>query len=63
MLLLYTKILMNTLKECYNQIEKDFKRVFHFSVKIGHFFEGPEEIKDPKNLDANQNHIMISMMS
>src|ERR1700761_5289914 len=33
--------------------------MFHISVKIAHFFEGPEEIKDPKNLDANQRHIMI----
>ena len=47
------------LKEYYNQREKDFKRVFHISVKIGHFFEGPEEIKDPKNLNPNQSHIMI----
>ena len=40
-------------------MEKTFKEMFHISVKIGHFFEGPEEIKDPKNLDSNQRHIMI----
>jgi len=47
------------LKEYYRGKEKTFKEMFHISVKIGHFFESDEEIKDPKNLDANQRHIMI----
>lgn len=47
------------LKDYYSCKEKTFKDMYHISVKIGHFFEGPEEIKDPKNLDKNQSHIMI----
>jgi len=47
------------LKEYYSRKETTSKKMFHISVKIGHFFEGPEEIKDPKNLDANQRHIRI----
>lgn len=47
------------LKDYYNRKEKTFKEMFHISVKIAYFFESDEEIKDPKNLDTNQRHIMI----
>jgi general stress protein 26 len=47
------------LKDYYNRMEKKFTELFKISVKIAHFFEGSEEIKDPKNLNANQRHVMI----
>ena len=47
------------LKEYYKRGEKSFKEWFRISVKIANFFESDEEIKDPKNLDKNQSHIMI----
>ena len=47
------------LKNYYNHIEQTFKELFKTPLKIVNFFEGPEEIKDPKNLDSNQRHIMI----
>src|ERR1041384_737662 len=45
------------LKDFYNRMETIIKDMFKISVKIAHFFEGDEEIKDPKNLDPNQCHI------
>ena len=47
------------LKDYYNPIEKKFKELFKISVKVVHFYESFEEIKDPKNLDSTQSHIMI----
>jgi len=29
------------------------------AVKIAHFYDCDEEIKDPKDLDENKSHIMI----
>jgi len=47
------------LKDYYNRMEKSLKDTYRLPIKIAHFFDGDEEIKDPKELDANQSHIMI----
>lgn len=47
------------LKNYYNDVENKFRTLSNINVKIGHFFDGDEEIKDPSELDPKINHIMI----
>src|SRR6185436_10237639 len=47
------------LKKYYNDTENKISDKYKINVKIGHFFDGDEEIKDPSELDPRINHIMI----
>ena len=47
------------LKEYYENLENFIKHNYKKSIKIFHFFDADEEIKDPSELDKNTNHIMI----
>ena len=47
------------LKKYYESLENYIKHKYKKSMKIFHFFDTDEEIKDPSELDKNQNHIMI----
>ena len=47
------------LKEYYTNAENKIQQVFKAHFKIGYFFDADEEIKDPKDLNPNTNHIMV----
>ena len=47
------------LKEYYDNVDKIIKIKNRINVKIAHFFDADDEIKNPKELDLNTNHIMI----
>ena len=47
------------LKKYYGRIEKVAQQTLKKVVKIAHFYNSDEEIKDPKDLDENKSHIMI----
>ena len=47
------------LKQYYSKLEDAAKRIFHTSIKIAHFFDADDEIKNPLAMDPNTNHIMI----
>jgi len=47
------------LKNHYAKLESYIKTQFGIDVKIAHFFETDEEIKNPNELDSETNHIMI----
>jgi len=47
------------LQSYYNDTENKIRALYKITVKIGRFFDGDEEIKDPSELDPRTNHIMI----
>ena len=47
------------LKEYYNNIQETIKNRFGIKPQIANFYDGDEEIKDPKELNPNVSHIMI----
>lgn len=47
------------LKEYFDKLETLIKKTYGSSVKVAHFFDGDEEIKNPSELDPSQNHVMI----
>jgi len=47
------------LKEYYNNLENTIKKQYQIGIKIAHFFDADEEIKDPSELDPATNHIMV----
>src|SRR5206468_13091613 len=47
------------LKNHYTKLESYIKTQFGINVKIAHFFETDNEIKNPNELDPETNHIMI----
>ena len=47
------------LKAYYDNMEKQIKNCYKISVKIAHFFDADEKIKDPKCLGPTQKHIQI----
>ena len=47
------------LKDYYENLEKCIKDKFRITVKIAHFFDSDDEIKDPSELDPKQRHVMI----
>lgn len=47
------------LKKRFSKLEGIMKTTAGVDVKIGNFFENDEEIKNPKELDPEANHIMI----
>src|SRR5207245_4500821 len=47
------------LREFYNNLENEIKVKYKKTVKIAHFFDADDEIKNPSELDAKLNHIMI----
>src|SRR2546426_8993769 len=47
------------LREFYNNLENEIKVKYKITVKIGHFFDADDEIKNPSELDAKLNHIMV----
>ena len=47
------------LKEYYSKLESNIKTNYKRNVKIAHFFDADDEIKDPLELDPNTNHIMV----
>jgi hypothetical protein len=55
---LYQKSYDN-LKKYYENLEKMIKSQNKISIKIAHFLDADEKIKNPSELDKTQNHIMI----
>ena len=47
------------LKNYYNDAEHKIRDLIKINVKIGYFFDGDEEIKDPSELSPTTNHVMI----
>ena len=47
------------LKKRFDMLEDVIKTTTGVDVKIAHFFESDEEIKNPKELDSKSNHVMI----
>src|SRR2546426_11456082 len=47
------------LREFYNNLENEIKVKYKKTVKIGHFFDADDEIKNPSELDTKLNHIMV----
>ena len=47
------------IKEYYQNLESHVKEKFGITVKVAHFFDSDEEIKDPTQLDPKQRHVMI----
>lgn len=47
------------LKLYFNDLEEYVKNIIGKPIKIAHFFDTDDEIKDPSELDKNKNHIMI----
>ena len=47
------------LNEYYNNLEKIVKEEFKITIKIAHFFDADDEIKNPSELNPTTNHIMI----
>ena len=47
------------LKKHFSEMEDRIKAVYGINAKIGHFFESDEEIKNPKELNPETNHIMV----
>ena len=47
------------LQKYYSELEEKIKTYCRIDVKIGHFFYNDDEIKDPSELNANLNHVMV----
>jgi len=47
------------LDKCYSYIENNIKTKYKIKVKIAHFFDADDVIRNPKELDSNKNHVMI----
>src|SRR6476469_1973479 len=47
------------LKKLYSDLENAIKTKFKINTKIAHFYDADDEIKNPSELDANTNHVMI----
>ena len=47
------------LREFYNNLENEIKVKYKITVKIAHFFDADDEIKNPSELDSKLNHIMV----
>ena len=47
------------LKDYYTNLENIIKNQCKINIKIGHFFDTDDEIKNPTELDQNTNHIMV----
>src|SRR5207245_1097875 len=47
------------LREFYNNLENEIKVKYKITVKIAHFFDADDEIKNNSELDAKLNHIIV----
>ena len=47
------------LKKYHNDLENTIKSLYRITVKIGHFYDADDEIKNPSELDTKTNHVMI----
>src|SRR6185436_13906681 len=47
----------NVLRQYFENAENNIKKERGISVKIAHFFDDDEDIKNPSELDSSQNHV------
>ena len=47
------------LQEYFNNINETIKSIYGIKLNIANFYDGDEEIRDPKELDPKISHIMI----